>query len=404
MKSHFGQYGGRYVPEMLIPALEELEQAYDAAKKDPEFKKEFANLLTNFSGRPTPLVFAKNLTKKLNGAKIYLKNEGLNHTGAHKITHCIGQALVAKRIGKTRLIAETGAGMHGVATATIAAKLGFSCAVYMGEIDMARQRPNVFLMEQLGATVIPVTFGSKTLKDAVNAAIKDWIENVKDTHYLLGSALGPHPFPAMNRDFQSIVGREIRKQVKKFEKKLPDYVIACVGGGSNAMGAFTDFIKESSVQLIGVEAGGKGKKIGENAVRFPTGKVGVVEGYKSYFLQDDDGQIQKTHSISAGLDYPGIGPQLAYLHDTERVAFVSATDEETLDAVQTLAKTEGILPALESAHAVAHAMKLAPTLAKNKVIVVNLSGRGDKDLFILTKAFQDKGFYEFLKDTVDEGY
>ena len=401
MKSHFGQYGGRYVPEALIPALEELEKEYEAAKKDTQFRKEFSGLLKNFSGRPTPLVFAKNLTKELGGAKIYLKNEGLNHTGAHKITHCIGQGLIAKRLGKKRLIAETGAGMHGVATATVAAKLGFSCTVYMGAVDVARQRPNVFLMEQLGATVVPVNSGSQTLKDAVNAAIKDWIENVKDTHYLLGSALGPHPFPTMNRDFQSIVGREIRKQISEQAGKLPDYIIACVGGGSNAIGAFSHFIKEPSVKLIGVEAGGKGKKIGEHAVRFPTGKVGVVEGYKSYFLQDDDGQLQPTHSISAGLDYPGIGPEFAYLHDIKRVEFVKAMDQEVLSAVKQLATTEGIIPALESAHAVAHAIKLASRLSKDKIIVVNVSGRGDKDLFILASAFRDKSFYKFLEEEVD---
>lgn len=404
MKSHFGKYGGRYVPEMLLPALEELEQAYVAAKKDKQFRREFQDLLKNFSGRPTPLVFAENLTKQLGGAKIYLKNEGLNHTGAHKITHCIGQGLVAKRLGKKRLIAETGAGQHGVATATVAAKLGFSCTVYMGSVDVARQRPNVFLMEQLGAIVVPVTFGSKTLKDAVNAAIKDWIENVQDTHYVLGSALGPHPFPTMNRDFQSIVGKEIRRQIIQREDNLPDYVIACVGGGSNAMGAFTEFINEKNVQLIGVEAGGKGKKVGEHAVRFPKGSVGVVEGYKSYFLQDTDGQLQQTHSISAGLDYPGIGPELSYLHDTGRVNFVSAMDKEVLFSVKQLAMSEGIIPALESAHAVAYAIKLAPTLAKNKIIVVNVSGRGDKDLFILTKALNDKKFFEFLKNEVENGY
>lgn len=403
MKGHFGKYGGRYVPEMLIPALEELELAYNDTKKDKQFHHDFVDLLNNYAGRPTPLVFAKNLTKKLGGAQIYLKNEGLNHTGAHKITHCIGQALIAKWLGKKRLIAETGAGQHGVATATVAAKLGFSCSIYMGEIDIARQRPNVFLMEQLGAEVIPVSFGSKTLKDAINAAIKDWIENVYDTHYLLGSVLGPHPFPTMNRDFQSIVGKEIRKQLKKAGGTLPDYVIACVGGGSNAMGAFVDFINESSVRLIGVEAGGRGKRIGEHAVRFPSGSVGVVEGFKSYFLQDADGQLQKTHSISAGLDYPGIGPELSYLHDTKRVEFTSSTDCEAIDAVRTLAQDEGIIPALESAHAVACAIKLAPKLSKNKVIVVNLSGRGDKDIFILTKAFKDKNFYQFMKDLVKEG-
>lgn len=403
MKGHFGKYGGRYVPEMLIPALEELDQAYTAAKKDKQFHKEFTDLLKNFAGRPTPLVFAKNLTQKLGGAKIYLKNEGLNHTGAHKITHCIGQALIAKRIGKTRLLAETGAGQHGVATAAVAAKFGFSCTIYMGEVDIARQRPNVFLMEQFGAKVVPVTFGSRTLKDAVNAAIKDWIENVKDTHYVLGSVVGPHPFPTMNRDFQSIVGKEIRKQVKETEGKLPDFIIACVGGGSNALGAFTDFIKEPSVRLIAVEAGGKGKKLGEHAVRFPTGSVGVVEGYKSYFLQDSDGQLQKTHSIAAGLDYPGIGPELSYLHDKKRVEFVSVIDEEALEAVKMLAQLEGIIPALESAHAVAYAIKIAPKLPKNKTIVVNLSGRGDKDIFILAKAFKDKKFYEFMKKLVEEG-
>lgn len=392
------------MPEMLIPALEELERVYEAAKRDKQFHAEFQDLLTNFSGRPTPLVYAKRLTEKLGGAKIYLKNEGLNHTGAHKITHCLGQALLAKRLGKKRLIAETGAGQHGLATATVAAKFGFSCTVYMGEVDIARQRPNVFLMELLGATVIPVSFGSRTLKDAVNAAIKDWIENVRDSHYLLGSVVGPHPFPTINRDFQSVVGREIKKQVVKRESRLPDYIIACAGGGSNAMGAFYDFLDNKEVSLIAVEAGGKGKKTGEHATRFPYGSVGVVEGYKSFFLQDEDGQLQKTHSISAGLDYPGVGPELSYLQEQKRVQFVSATDKEVLEAVRTLAKLEGIIPALESAHAVTHAMKLAPTLPKNKVIVVNLSGRGDKDLFILAKAFKDRKFFEFMREEVTMEY
>lgn len=399
---HFGKFGGRYVPEMLIPALEELEKTYLEAKNDKNFQKEFKHLLKTFCGRPTPLTFAKNLSEKLGGAKIYLKNEGLNPTGAHKITHCIGQALLAKRMSKTRLIAETGAGQHGVATATVAAKFGFSCTVYMGEVDIQRQRPNVFLMEQLGAEVIAVKFGQRTLKDAVNAALKDYIENVKTTHYVLGSVVGPHPFPTINRDFQSVVGKEIRKQIKEMEKVLPDYIIACVGGGSNAMGAFTDFIKDSSVNLIGVEAGGTGKKTGENAVRFPTGSIGVIEGYKSYFLQDSDGQLQKTHSISAGLDYPGIGPQLADLQNSGRVKFTSVTDEESLKAFKLLAQTEGIIPALESAHAVAEAIKLAPKLLKDKVIVVNLSGRGDKDLFIVAKEFKDKKFFEFLEDYLKE--
>ncbi len=399
---HFGKFGGRYVPEMLIPALEELDRTYSESKKDKKFQKEFKHLLKTYCGRPTPLTFAENLTRKLNGAKIYLKNEGLNPTGAHKITHCIGQALLAKRMGKTRLIAETGAGQHGVATATVAAKFGFDCTVYMGEVDIQRQRPNVFLMEQLGAKVIPVKFGQRTLKDAVNAALKDYIENVKTTHYILGSVVGPHPFPTINRDFQSVVGKEIRKQIKEMEGILPNYIIACVGGGSNAMGAFTDFIQDLSVELVGVEAGGKGKKIGENATRFPTGSVGVIEGYKSYFLQDSDGQLQKTHSISAGLDYPGIGPQLADLQSSGRVKFTSVTDKEALEAFKLLTQTEGIIPALESAHAVAEAIKLASKLPKNKVIVVNLSGRGDKDLFIIAKAFKDKNFLQFLKDYVKE--
>lgn len=402
MRGHFGQYGGRYVPEMLIPALEELDAAYEQAKKDPSFKKEFLHLLTSFCGRPTPLTFASNLTKKLGGAKIYLKNEGLNHTGAHKITHCVGQGLLAKRMGKKRLIAETGAGQHGLASATVAAKLGFSCVVYMGEVDVARQRPNVFWMEKLGAEVIPVTFGNKTLKDAVNAALKDWIENVKTSYYLLGSVVGPHPYPTMTRDFQSIVGQEVSQQIKKAEGKLPDVVIACVGGGSNAMGVFTQFIEKKHIQLIGVEAGGKGKKVGQHASRFQGGSVGVVEGFKSYFLQDADGQLQKTQSISAGLDYAGIGPELSFLHDTKRVQFVSATDEEVVSAAMMLSQTEGIIPALESAHAVAEAIRLAPTRSKNDVIVVNLSGRGDKDLFIYAKVLKDKKFYEFLKSFIKD--
>ncbi len=395
---HFGKFGGRYVPEMLIPALEELEKAYDEAIKDEKFQKEFKDLLENFAGRPTPLTFAQNLTNHLGGAKIYFKNEGLNLTGAHKITHCIGQALLAKKMGKKRLIAETGAGQHGVATATVAAKLGFECVVYMGEVDIERQRPNVFLMERLGAKVVPVSFGQKTLKDAVNAAIKDWIENVDTTYYLLGSALGPHPYPTMVHDFQSIVSQEIRKQIKKTEGKLPDYVIACVGGGSNAIGAFADFLKEKSVKLIGVEAGGRGKKVGEHASRFEGGTPGVVEGYKSIFLQDEDGQLQKTHSISAGLDYPGIGPELAYLQSQGRIEFISALDREVIEAFDLISKLEGIMPALESAHALVGAIKLAPTLPKDKIIVVNISGRGDKDLFIIAKALKDEKFFEFLKD------
>lgn len=402
--THFGPYGGRYVPEMLIPALEELKESYAQAKKDKTFLKELKDLHQTFSGRPTPLVFAKNLTEKLGGAKIYLKNEGMNHTGAHKINHCLGQVLLAKRMRKTRIIAETGAGQHGLATATVAAKFGLKCTIYMGEVDIARQRPNVFYMERLGAEVVSVKFGSRTLKDAVNAAIKDWIANSADTHYVIGSALGPDPYPAMNRDFQSVIGKEVRRQIIKIEGKLPDTLIACVGGGSNSIGLFHPFIKDKNIKKIGVEAGGKGKKLGQHAARFQGGKPGVVEGYKSYFLQTTDGQIAPTHSISAGLDYAGIGPELAYFHDLGKVEFTSATDKEALAAFDLLAKTEGIFPALESAHAVAEAIKLAPTMTKKQIIVVNVSGRGDKDLFITAKAFHDISFQKFLKSEGASNY
>ncbi|MBI3379918.1 tryptophan synthase subunit beta [Candidatus Gottesmanbacteria bacterium] len=402
-KGHFGEYGGRFAPEMLIPALEELEAAYKNAKKDKKFEQEFLELLHSFAGRPTPLTFAKNLTKKLNGAKIYFKNEGLNITGAHKITHCLGQALLAKKMDKKRIIAETGAGQHGVAAATVAAKFGFSCTVYMGEVDVARQRPNVFWMQQLGAEVIPVKFGSRTLKDAVNAALKDWITNVESTHYLLGSTVGPHPFPTINRDFQSVVGMEVKEQIKKSEGRLPDYLIACVGGGSNAIGLFYRFLNDGKVKMIGVEAGGRGvEKIGDHATRFYGGETGVVEGYKSVFLQDEYGNLALTHSVSAGLDYPGIGPQLAYLKEQGRADFTYATDKEVLDAFKLLAKTEGIICALESAHAVAGAIKLVPTLSKDKIVVVNLSGRGDKDIFIVAEALKDKEWRDFIRSKVYE--
>lgn len=393
---YFDEFGGRYVPEMLLPALEKLEAVYIQAKNDPEFQAEFHALLRTFSGRPTPLTFARNLTHKLGGAQIYLKNEGANVTGAHKVTHCIGQILLAKRMGKTRIVAETGAGQHGVATATVAAKFGMECVVYMGATDMARQRPNVFIMERLGAKVIAVDSGSKTLKDAVNAAIRDWMENSDTTHYLLGSALGPHPYPMMVHDFQSVVSREIREQLGKD----PDYVLACVGGGSNAIGAFAEFLDAPKVALIGVEAGGRSDKNGDHARRFAGGSTGVFEGYKSIFLQDSEGQLQPTHSISAGLDYPGIGPELAMLQQAGRVTFTFARDEEAVRALDMLAKTEGIIPALESSHALAEAIRLAPTLNKRKVLVVNLSGRGDKDLFILAEVFGDKAFYEFLASEV----
>ncbi len=395
---YFGKYGGRYVPEMLQQTLENLAQSYDKLKKETSFQNELFDLQTKFNNRPTPLVFAENLTNKLGGAQIYLKNEGMNHTGAHKINHCLGQALVAKRLQKTRLIAETGAGQHGLATATVAAKMGFECTIYMGEIDMDRQRPNVILMELLGAKVVPVSFGSRTLKDAVTSAMKDLLQNSDITHYVIGSCLGPDPYPRMNRDFQSIIGKEIHKQLKI----LPDYVIACVGGGSNALGAFTEFLKYPSVSLVGVEAGGISSKIGQHATRFPDAKIGIFEGYKSYFLQDKNGNSSKTHSIAAGLDYIGIGPELSELHDSKRVEFVHANDDEVLEAVKTLAITEGIIPALESAHAVVHAIKIAKILSKDKKIVVNISGRGDKDIFTLAKHFDELKFTKFLRKELNQ--
>lgn len=398
-RGHFGPFGGRYVPEMLMPALEELEAAYEAAKQDPAFSRELFDLYKNYSGRPTPLYFAKNLTAGLGGAKIYLKNEGLNHTGAHKINHCLGQALLAKRMGKKRLIAETGAGQHGLATATVAAKFGFACTVYMGAVDVERQMPNVFWMELLGAKVIPVEHGTKRLKDAVTAALQDWIVNVGSSYYLIGSALGPHPYPSMVRDFQSIVGLEAKEQLMAQEGRLPDYLVACVGGGSNAIGLFNAFLGDRGVRMIGVEAGGRDEtKIGGHAARLQHDeKIGVIEGYKSYFLQDADGQVQPTHSISAGLDYAGIGPEHALLFKKGRVAYRAVSDAEVLVAFQLLAKTEGIFPALESAHAVAYAVKIAPQLKPDKIIVVNISGRGDKDIFILGEALGNAGWKDYLK-------
>lgn len=396
---HFGIYGGRYVPEMLIPALEELDRYYLSAKGDPAFEKEYLDLLKNYVGRPSPLYFAENLTKKFGGAKIYFKNEGLNHTGAHKINHCLCQAILAKRMKKSRLIAETGAGQHGVATATVAAKFGFDCTIYMGEEDIKRQRPNVFWMQRLGAKVVPVMEGSRTLKDAVNAALKDWITNVHDTHYLLGSTLGPHPFPSMNRDFQQIIGYEAKKQILELEGKLPDYLVAAVSGGSNALGLFYRFLEDDSVKIIGVEAGGEGvSKKGRHASRFSEGRLGVVQGYKTIFLQDKQGNIAPTHSISAGLDYPGIGPQFAYLKDLGRVKFTSATDDEALNAFKMTVENEGILPALESAHAIAEVIRLAPTLGRDEIVIVNISGRADKDIFIVAEALGDKEWMEFIRE------
>lgn len=391
---HFGQYGGRYVPEMLIPIMEDLEKAFYKYKKDPGFKKELAKFYKDYSGRPTPLYFCENLTKHLGGAKIFMKNEGLNHTGAHKINHCLGQGLLAKRMGKKRVIAETGAGQHGLATATVCAKLGLECVIYMGAKDYARQLPNVFWMERLGAKVIQVQTGGKTLKDAINAALKDLISHPENTHYLLGTVCGPHPYPVMNTYFQSIIGKEVRKQITEETGRLPDYLIACVGGGSNAIGLFYEFLNDTKVQMIGVEAGGKGIRENEHkcqhAARFQTGTTGVVEGFKSYFLQNKDGQIKDTHSISAGLDYSGVGPQISYLKDIGRIKPSFAKDNEVIEAYKLLAEKEGIFAALESSHALAETIKLVKHLPKNKIVIFNCSGRGDKDIFILSKKFNFK--------------
>jgi tryptophan synthase beta chain len=379
----FGEYGGRYVPETLMAALEELEQAYEKAKKDPRFKSRLEELLRTYAGRPTPLFFAQRLTQKLGGAKIYLKREDLLHTGAHKINNCIGQGLLVERMGKKRVIAETGAGQHGVATATVCALLGFECVVYMGTEDMRRQELNVFRMRLLGAEVRGVESGSRTLKDAINEAMRDWVTNVRTTHYLLGSVLGAHPYPTMVRDFHKVIGREARKQILKAEGKLPAEIIACVGGGSNAIGIFHEFIKDKKVKLVGVEAGGRGGSLGDHAARFAGGLPGVLQGTYSYVLQDARGQIALTHSVSAGLDYPSVGPEHAWLKDLGRAEYVSASDAEALEATSTLARTEGIIPALESAHAVAEAIKRAPQMKKSDIMIVNVSGRGDKDIGIM---------------------
>ncbi len=381
----FGPYGGRYVPETLMAALEELEAAYTQAKEDTEFQRELDTLLRQYAGRPTPLSYAGRLTQKLGGARIYLKREDLLHTGAHKINNCLGQGLLAQRMGKRRIIAETGAGQHGVATATVCALLGFECVVYMGSEDMRRQELNVFRMRLLGAEVRSVNSGSCTLKDAINQAMRDWVTNVRTTHYLLGSVLGAHPYPEMVRDFHRCIGREAREQILTQTGKLPNAVIACVGGGSNAMGAFYEFIRDKQVALIGVEAGGRGSKLGEHAARFQGGSPGVLQGTFSYVLQDEGGQIATTHSVSAGLDYPSIGPEHAALHDAGRAEYVSASDSEALDACVTLARTEGIVPALESSHAVAECIRRAPKMERDEIVIVNISGRGDKDMGILTR-------------------
>ena len=377
---HFGQFGGRFVPETLMHALEELDEAYEAARGDEAFQAELASLLNLYAGRPTPLYHAKNLTEELGGAQIHLKREDLAHTGAHKINNALGQGLLAKRMGKRRVIAETGAGQHGVATATVCAMLEQECVVYMGVEDIRRQSLNVFRMRLLGAEVRPVDSGSRTLKDAINESIRDWVTNVETTHYLIGSVVGPHPYPMMVRDFQSVIGKETREQLLSATGGLPDHVIACVGGGSNAIGLFHDFIQDESVELIGVEAGGLGTDGEHHAATLVAGEVGVLHGSMSYLLQDDDGQIRETHSISAGLDYPGVGPEHSYLKDSGRASYFSVLDSEALQGFQLLCRTEGIIPALEPAHAIAYVSKLAPALSKNKTIVVGLSGRGDKDM------------------------
>ena len=377
---HFGPYGGRYVPETLMHPLQELEEEYFRAQHDPEFQKELSYYLTEFVGRPSPLYFAERLTKELGGAKIYLKREDLNQTGAHKINNALGQILLAKRMGKTRIIAETGAGQHGVASATVAAMFGMKCVIYMGAVDCQRQELNVYRMKMLGAEVVPVHAGQKTLKEAVNEAMRDWVTNLRSTHYILGTAYGAHPYPVMVRNFQRIIGDEARAQILEKEKRLPDMLIACVGGGSNAIGLFYPFLDDKSVKLVGVEAGGLGIKPEQHAARFQGGSLGVLQGTRSYILQDEFGQIQSTHSVSAGLDYAAVGPEHAYLKDASRAEYTYATDDQALAAFMKLARLEGIIPALESAHAVAECMVRAPKLGKDALIIVNLSGRGDKDV------------------------
>jgi len=382
---HYGQFGGRYVAETLMPALIELDAAYQKLRRDRDFQREVADYLREYAGRETPLYFARRLTERLGGAKIYLKREDLCHTGAHKINNTVGQGLLARRMKKPRITAETGAGQHGVATATVSALLGLKCEVFMGAEDVQRQALNVFRMKLLGATVHPVSSGSSTLKDAVNEALRDWVTHVRTTYYLVGSTMGPHPYPMIVRDFQSVIGKEVKRQIKQREGRLPDYLIACVGGGSNAMGLFHPFAGDTKVAMIGVEAGGDGVNTGKHAASITGGSVGVLHGKKTYVLQDELGQIREAHSISAGLDYPGIGPEHAYYKDTGRAQYVAVTDAEAVDGLRLLTETEGIIPALESAHAVAYVAKLAPTLGRKKIIVVNLSGRGDKDMNSVAK-------------------
>lgn len=383
---HFGPFGGRYVAETLMPSLEELDQAYREAQNDPMFQQEFEYYLQQYVGRPSPLYYARRLSEHLGGARIYLKREDLNHTGAHKVNNTVGQALLARRMGKKRVIAETGAGQHGVATATVAALFGMECEVFMGTEDIRRQSLNVFRMKLLGAKVTGVTSGTATLKDAMNEAIRHWVTRVRDTFYVIGTVAGPHPYPAMVRDFQSVIGREARSQILQAEGRLPDYAVACIGGGSNAMGLFHPFLGDESVRLLGVEAAGLGVDSGKHAASIGAGRVGVLHGNKTYLLQDEEGQIEHAHSVSAGLDYPGVGPEHAHLHDLGRAEYEAVTDDEALDAFQVLTKLEGIIPALESAHAIAQVMKLAPTLRRDQLVVVCLSGRGDKDIHTVAEA------------------
>jgi len=389
-KGFFGQYGGRYVSETLMPLIQEVENEYNNVKKDKKFFEELDYYLKDYVGRPSPLFFAERITKYLNGPKIYFKRDELNHTGAHKINNCMGQILLAKRMGKKRIIAETGAGQHGVATATVCALFGLPCIIYMGEKDIKRQSPNVFRMKLLGAKIISVKSGSKSLKDAMNEALRDWVSNVKDTFYIIGTAAGPHPYPTIVRDFQSIIGREVRKQILEYENKLPDLLIACIGGGSNALGLFYDFLDEENVKMVAVEAAGLGLKTKKHAASLSAGKPGVLHGNKTYLLQNNDGQIEEAHSISAGLDYPGIGPEHSFLFDEKRVKYVSATDKEALDAFKLCCKLEGIIPALEPAHALAALIKIAPKMQKEKIVVMNMCGRGDKDIFTVAEALDIK--------------
>jgi len=386
----FGLFGGRFVAETLMPLILDLDEAYTKAKADPDFIAEMASFRTHYIGRPSPLYFAERLTERLGGAKIYFKREELNHTGSHKVNNCLGQILLAMRMGKTRIIAETGAGQHGVATATLCARFGLPCTVYMGAVDIERQKPNVFRMRLLGAEVIPVHSGTSTLKDAMNEALRDWVSNVENTFYCIGTVAGPHPYPAMVRDFQSVIGEETRVQMQEMEGRLPDTLVACIGGGSNAMGLFHPFLDDPSVAIYGVEAGGDGVETGRHAASLTGGRPGVLHGNRTYLLQNEDGQIADAHSISAGLDYPGIGPEHAWLHEMKRVKYVSATDQETLDAFQLCSALEGIIPALEPAHALAYVMKLAPTLAHDNLLVMSLSGRGDKDIFAVAERLGTK--------------